>query len=146
MLEWNSLFSSWSWYCVHCSFLNDLNAGTLSRTVLLAMHCARSVPGGKLSLWRRLWATVDYVTSSCPVMRIARKKCLMEKVLNQALRERFWWNRRLQKHRRKRQIIDRPFDFPLLKQSFVICYFSNLFILHQMSEGKTEKWIYIMRI
>ena len=29
--------------------------------------------GGKLSLWRKLWATVHYVRSSCPVIGIARK-------------------------------------------------------------------------
>ena len=34
---------------------------------------------GKLSLWRKLWATVTYVTSKCPVIRIPRKKTLMEK-------------------------------------------------------------------
>ena len=36
--------------------------------------------GGKLSLWRKLWATVNYVTSKRPVIRIPRNKTLMEKV------------------------------------------------------------------
>ena len=40
-------------------------------------------------------------------------------------------------------------SLPLLKQRLVSWYsqyFNNLFILHQMSEEKTEKWIYGMRI
>ena len=32
--------------------------------------------GGKLSLWRKLWATVNYVTSKSPDIRIPRKKAL----------------------------------------------------------------------
>ena len=35
---------------------------------------------GKLWLWRKLWANVNYVTSKSPVTRIPRKKTLMEKV------------------------------------------------------------------
>ena len=41
----------------------------------------------------------------CPVIHIERKKTLKEKGSNEALRERYWWNLRLQEHRRERQII-----------------------------------------
>ena len=33
--------------------------------------------GVKLSLWRKLWVTVDYATSNCLVIHIARKKTLI---------------------------------------------------------------------
>ena len=72
-------------------------------------RCTVPTPGrGKLSLWCKLWVTIDYITSSSPVIHIGRKKTLMEKLWNQALCKQFWWNLRLHKHRRERQIIDNP--------------------------------------
>ena len=48
-------------------------------------RCTVSTPGwGKLSLWCKLWATIDYITSSSPVIRIGRKKTLVEKFKNQS--------------------------------------------------------------
>ena len=37
--------------------------------------------GAKLLPWRKPWATFNYVTSKSPVIRILRKKTLMEKSL-----------------------------------------------------------------
>ena len=61
----------------------------------------------KLLLWRKLWATVK-----CPVIRIPRKKTLIKKfkIKSWRLRWQLWWNLKLHKHRRERQIIDTSFD------------------------------------
>ena len=41
--------------------------------------------------------------------------------------------------------VTRPIKATFGELIFIV-YFNNLFILHQMSEGKTEKWIYCVRI
>ena len=41
--------------------------------------------------------------------------------------------------------VTRPIKATFGELIFIV-YFNNLFILHQMPEGKTEKWIYSMRI
>ena len=72
-------------------------------------RCTVPTPGrGKLLLWCKLWATIDYITSSSPVIRIGRKKTLVENFKTKALCKRFWWNLRLHKHRTERQTIDNP--------------------------------------
>ena len=64
------LFSLWSWHCVHRSFLNP---GTLPHRATRDALCP--LPNGvKFSLWRKLSATVDYATSNCPEIHIARRK------------------------------------------------------------------------
>ena len=95
-----SSFSSWSW--LRC-LLKNLFTFNSNLPESLKQRCTVCTT--------TLWATVDHIVSKCPVIRIERKKSLGKKFkILKALRERFWWNLRLQKHRRERQIINRFFD------------------------------------